>query len=163
MPISNYIEKQIMTIYVDTIWENLFIYLKLHLPRPLQALYTDTQITKAWKMRLELSALRYGQRQWQLKNGIHKGYLNPSNSNIYIQDSSDWSLYTRFKPFFEQKIQLFSRTHFPFFKYCIQCKKEPWVCLFWFFHNMSNFILKVFLCLLLLGTWESGPSCSKAD
>ena len=38
----------------------------------------------------------------------------------------------------------------------IQCKKETWVCLFYFFHNMSNFILKVFLCLLLLVTWESG-------
>ena len=25
-----------------------------------------------------------------------------------------------------------------------------------FFHNISNFILKVFLCLFLSGTWESG-------
>ena len=43
MPISNYIEKQTMTIYVDTIWENCFIYLKLHLPRPLQVLCTDNK------------------------------------------------------------------------------------------------------------------------
>ena len=62
-----------------------------------------TQITKTWKMRLELSALWHGQRQWQFKNGIHKGYLNPSNSNIYIQDSPDWSLYTGFKPLFWTK------------------------------------------------------------
>ena len=52
---------------------------------------------------------------------------------------------TGFIPFFEQKIQ-------GLFKDTVKCKKEPSVCLFWFFHNMSKFILKVFLCLLLLGT-----------
>ena len=31
---------------------------------------------------------------------------------------------------FEQKIQGLSRTHFPFFKDSIQCKKEPWVYVF---------------------------------
>ena len=37
--------------------------------------------------------------------------------------------------------------------------------LFWFFHNMSNFILKVFLCLFLLSTcyymcqnWKDFPA-----
>ena len=67
-----------------------------------------------------------------------------------------WVLLTGFVPFFEQKIQGLLRTHFPFFKDSIQlCKKESWVYgFFQFFHNMSNFILKVFLCLLLSGTWE---------
>ena len=54
-----------------------------------------------------------------------------------------------------QTFQGLSRTDFPFLKDLIQCKKEPWVCLFWSFPNMSNFILKVFLHLLLFGTWES--------
>ena len=74
------------------------------------------QITKAWKMRLELSVLWHRQRQWQLKNGIHKGYLNPSNSNIYIQDSPDWSLYTGFKPFYEQKNSMIFKDTLPMFQ-----------------------------------------------
>ena len=67
---------------------------------------------------------------------------------------------TGFVHFFEQKIQwLFKdfQGHIShFLKDSIQCKKEPWICLLWFFHNTFNFILKVFLCLLLLSTWESG-------
>ena len=40
------------------------------------------------------------------------------------------------------KTQGFLRTHFPFFKDFIQYKKKPLsLCLFSFFHNMSNFIL----------------------
>ena len=66
----------------------------------------------------------------------------------------------RVRTHFEQKnsrtFQRLYRTHFPFFKDSIPCKKEPQVCLFSFFQNMSNFILKVFPCLLLLVTWESG-------
>ena len=42
------------------------------------------------------------------------------------------------------RTQGLSRTHLAFFKDCIQCKKD-----LEFFHNMSNFILKVFSCLLL--------------
>ena len=50
---------------------------------------------------------------------------------------------------FKDTIDHFSRTPFS----C--AKKESWVYVFFqFFHNMSNFILKVFLCLLLSGTWE---------
>ena len=57
-----------------------------------------------------------------------------------------------FVPFFEQKIQgrfkdfhghisRFSRTPF-------SAKKSLESIFFWFFHNISNFIPKVFLCLL---------------
>ena len=47
-----------------------------------------------------------------------------------------------------------SRTHFPFFKDSIQCKKRTFsLRLFEFFHNMSNFIPKVFG--LLLSLWSS--------
>ena len=75
-------------------------------------------------MRLELSALWYGQRQWQLKNGIHKGYLNPSNSNIYIQDSPDWSLYTGLKPFSEQKNSMIFKDTLPMFQGLHSVKKR---------------------------------------
>lgn len=36
--------------------------------------------------------------------------------------------------------------------------KKPWVCVFFLklFYNVSNFVLKVFQCLLPVGTWESG-------
>ena len=59
-------------------------------------------------------------------------------------------------PFLNEKFKDFLRN----FKDSIQCKKRVYisVSLFTFFHNMTNFILKVFLCLLLLGTWESGSS-----
>ena len=50
-------------------------------------------------------------------------------------------------PFSEQKIQGFSRTH------SLQ-KRAFSLCFFQFFHNMSNFIPKVFLCLLFF-LWSS--------
>ena len=36
--------------------------------------------------------------------------------------------------------------------------KKPWVCVFFLklFYNVSNLVLKVFQCLLPVGTWESG-------
>ena len=64
-----------------------------------------------------------------------------------------------FVPFLEQKIQVLFKDfqgHISHFSRTPQYKREPWVCLFCFFHNMSNFILKVFLCLLPLDTCESG-------
>ena len=48
---------------------------------------------------------------------------------------------TLFRTKNSRNFQGLSRTHFPFFKDSIWCKKEPWVSLFCFFHNMSNFTL----------------------
>ena len=69
--------------------------------------------------------------------------------------------YTGFASFFEQKIHKdFSKTFkdtFPTFQGLLSVQKRALsLCLFQFFHNKSNFILKVFPCSLLLGTWESG-------
>ena len=86
---------------------------------------------------------------------INGGWPKLHERSSGIKFGHKWSN-TGFIPFFGQKIQGLFKNTFPVFpKDNVQCKKEPWVCLFWFFHNMSNFILKVFLCLLLLGTWES--------
>ena len=59
---------------------------------------------------------------------------------------------TRFVPFFDQKIKDFSRTFkdtFPIFQglHLVQ-RRALRLCLLQFFQNLSNFILKVFLCLL---------------
>ena len=59
---------------------------------------------------------------------------------------------TRFVPFFTKKIKDFSRTFkdtFPIFRglHSVQ-RRALSLCLLQFFQNMSNFILKVFLCLL---------------
>ena len=85
-------------------------------------------------------------------NGHSPSYMN----DLLVLNSDINGRNTGFIPFFGQKIQGLFKDTFPVFpKDTVQCKKEPWVCLFLFFHNMSNFILKVILCLLLLGTWES--------
>ena len=54
---------------------------------------------------------------------------------------------------FEQKIQGPSRTHFPFFKDSIQCKKEPWVYVF--FSSTTTWAILSWRSFIL-GTWESG-------
>ena len=63
-------------------------------------------------------------------------------------------------PFLNKKLKDFSRTFkntFPIFQGLHSVRKRAFnLCLFQFFQNMSNFILKVFPCLLLLVTWESG-------
>ena len=64
------------------------------------------------------------------------------------------------RPFLNKKFKDFSRTFkntFPIFQglHSVQ-KRASSLCLFQFFQNMSNFVLKVFPCLLLLVTWESG-------
>ena len=71
------------------------------------------------------------------------------------------TIYQGSYPFLNETFKDFSRTFkaiFPIHSIqdSIQCKKGPWVlnCLFHFFHNMSNFILKDFLCLLL-SLWSS--------
>ena len=64
-------------------------------------------------------------------------------------------------PFFlNKKFKDFSKAFkdtFPIFHglHSVQ-KRALSLCLLKNFHNMSNLILKVFLCLLFLGTWESG-------
>ena len=62
--------------------------------------------------------------------------------------------------FWTTKFKDFSRTFkntFPIFQGLHSVRKRAFnLCLFQFFQNMSNFILKVFPCLLLLVTWESG-------
>ena len=82
-------------------------------------------------------------------NGHSPSYMNDLpvlNSDIngpntgFVPLFGKWS--QRLFKDFQGHISHFSRTLF-------SAKKR-------FFHNMSNFILKVFLCLLLLGTWESG-------
>ena len=57
---------------------------------------------------------------------------------------------TLFWPKKSRTFQGLSRTPFPFFKDSIQCKEEPWIYVFFSSSRtcMSNFILKVFLCLL---------------
>ena len=50
-----------------------------------------------------------------------------------------------------------SRTHFPFLKHSIQCKKEPWVYVF--FSSSTTWVILSWRCFwvcLLLATWESG-------
>ena len=58
---------------------------------------------------------------------------------------------------FEQKIKGLFKDTFSIFQgpHSVQ-KRVLSLCLFQFFHNINNFILKVFLCLFLLSTWESG-------
>ena len=46
-----------------------------------------------------------------------------------------------------------SRTHFPFFKDSIQCKKEPWVYVF--FSSTTTWAILSWRSFIL-GTWESG-------
>ena len=62
-------------------------------------------------------------------------------------------LSTGFVPFFEQKLQGLSRTHFAFFKDSIQCKKEPWVYVF--FSSTTTWAILSWRSFIL-GTWESG-------
>ena len=84
---------------------------------------------------------------------MKKKWIEFSSSRIKVLQGSYPSLNKKFKDF----LGTFKDT-FPILKDSIQCKKRAYIslCLFKFFHNMTNFILKVFLCLLLLGTWESG-------
>ena len=57
---------------------------------------------------------------------------------------------TRFVPFFEQKIQGLFKDTFPIFQGLHSVQKRAWsLCLFYFIHTISNFILKICLCLLL--------------
>ena len=62
--------------------------------------------------------------------------------------------------FLNKKFKDFSRTHFPFFKDSIQCKKkEPWVFIFCSWTTWAISSWRIFnLCLLLLSlaTRESG-------
>ena len=61
---------------------------------------------------------------------LRENLINTANSHINIKFprthfSTNSPPRVRFVPFFGQKLQGLSRTHFPFFKDFIQCKKEP--------------------------------------
>ena len=113
-----------------------------------------------------LKVMRY-EKDFENKDARRKGILllhvSCIRSTNCIRESvfiviSDSRVSTLFS---EQKIQGlfkgFHGTHFPIFQglHSVQ-KRTLSLRLLKFFHNMSNLILKVFLCLLLLGTWESG-------
>ena len=86
--------------------------------------------------------------------------IAPKSSSLGVNRSPG------FVPFFEKKIQgLFEdfQGHISHFSRTPRCKREPWICLFSFFHNMNNFILKRFRFLLLLDTWESGSDKVSAE
>ena len=86
---------------------------------------------------------------------INRGWPKLHERSSGIKFGHKWSEYRVHTLFWTKNSRSFQGHISHFFKDSVQCKKEPYVCLFWFFHNMSKFILKVFLCLLLLGTWES--------
>ena len=54
-------------------------------------------------------------------------------------------------PFLNKKFKVFSRRHFPFFQGLRSVQKKRLESVFF---GYFCFMLKVFLCLLLLGTWE---------
>ena len=62
-------------------------------------------------------------------------------------------MWSGFVSFFEQRLQGLSRTHFPLFKDSIQCKKEPWVYVF--FSSTTTWAILSWRSFIL-GTWESG-------
>ena len=76
--------------------------------------------------------------------------------DIIFENKIEQGLY----PFFEKKIQVlfkdFEGTTSHFSRIPFSAKKSPGSMSFPVPTHMSNFILKVFLCLLLSGTWESG-------
>ena len=74
----------------------------------------------------------------------------------YLQDLFQNEFYrvrTLFSTKTSRTFQRLLRTHFPFFKDSIQCKKEPWVYVF--FSSTTTWAILSWRSFIL-GTWESG-------
>ena len=112
-----------------------------------------TTVQVAWNTKRTNTSLR---RQWTVCDAssdftVKRCLRNNHRNSILRVHILFWTKNLR-------TFQGLSRTHFPYFSrspFNAKMNLEYYV-FFWFLHNTTNFILKVFLCLILVGTWESG-------